>query len=149
MSLERNIPQEIQILEKRLKGYQGNYDFAVLHNNPVRQTKYANSVRETKLKIKELERDIPLESNERLREMLNKQDENIESLRAELNAEKEARKASEARIEAFINPPKVIPPEETDLQTTVPHECPDCGKTYKGARGVAAHQRSGACKKAH
>ncbi|GAI08418.1 unnamed protein product, partial [marine sediment metagenome] len=40
-------------------------------------------------------------------------------------------------------------PTKTDLQTTVPHECPKCGRTFKGARGVAAHQRSGACKAAH
>jgi hypothetical protein len=144
------IPYELRLfnLEKRLAGYQANYDFAIANNNPVRQTKYANSIRETKLEIKNLERDRPLESNERLREIIDTQNKAIKKLDEENKEQLERVSILEARIDAFINPPKIIPPEETDLQTNVDHECPNCGRTFKGAKGVAAHQRSGACHKA-
>ena len=149
MSYERNIPNEIKILEKRLKSYQGNYDFAVKNNNKIRQTKYANSIRETKNQIKKLELEIPIESNERLREIIEKLEGDIKSVREENKKLREEFQAESKRINALLNPPKAIPPEETDLKTTVDHECPACGRTFKGSRGVTAHQASGACKKAH
>ncbi len=148
-ALEIPYEKRLQILDKRLKGYQNNHKFAVANNNSIRQTKYANSIRETKLEIKNLERDRPLESNKRLREIIKGLNDKNSSLGSDIKDLEEKHKELEARIEAFINPPKVIPPEETDLQTNVDHECPNCGKTYKGARGVAQHQRSGTCHKAH
>ena len=148
---ELQIPYQkrLDILERRLKGYENNHEFAKLHNNPIRETKYANSIRETKLQIQQLERDQPLESNERLRGIIKGLENGIKKSEDKNKEQSKKIEAMEQRIEAFINPPKIIPPEETDLQTTVPHECPDCGRTYKGARGVKAHQSSGACKKAH
>jgi chromosome segregation ATPase len=144
------IPYELRLfnLEKRLKGYQANYEFAIANNNPIRQTKYANSIRETKLEIEKLERDRPLESNERLRAIIKGLEDDIKKLDGKLVEATKKYEESEARIDVFINPPKIIPPEETDIQTNVDHECPNCGRTFKGARGVAAHQRSGACHKA-
>jgi chromosome segregation ATPase len=144
------IPYELRLfnLEKRLKGYQANYEFAIANNNPVRQTKYANSIRETKLEIEKLERDRPLESNERLRAIIKGLEDDIKKLDGKLVEATKKYEESEARIDVFINPPKIIPPEETDIQTNVDHECPNCGRTFKGAKGVAAHQRSGACHKA-
>lgn len=146
------IPYEkrLLILETRLKGYQSNYDFAVANNNPIRQTKYANSVRETKLEIRNLEKDRPLESNERLRAIIKGLEDKIKSLDEKNKELSEKLEAMEQRIDAFMNPPKIIPPEETDLKTTVLHECPACGRGgFKGSRGVKAHQSSGKCKAAH
>jgi len=148
MSNERNIPQEMEILERRLVGYKNNFKFAVDNNNKIRQTKYANCIRETEEQIKQLEREKPIEANSRLRAIIDEQNAKIAALHEankKLNEEFETEKE---RIQKILNPPKVIPPEETDLQTNVPHECPNCGRTFKGARGVAAHQRSGVCHKA-
>lgn len=145
-----SVQEQIVILEKRLQNYKNNYDFAVKNNNKVRQTKYANIMAEVKVQIKQLERDIPLESNERLRDIIDGQNAKIDAINVKLEEATKKNEELEARINAFINPPKVIPPEETDLQTNVPHECPKCGRGgFKGSRGVAAHQRSGACKAAH
>ena len=143
------VQEQIGILEQRLVGYKNNYAFAVKQSNKISQTKYKNFIREVEEQIKQLERDIPLESNVRLREIIDTQNEAIESLSVKLDEATKKYEESEQRIDAFINPPKVIPPEETDLQTTVDHECPACGRTFKGSKGVAAHQRSGACKAAH
>ena len=139
------VQEEIIILERRLAGYQANYDFAVKNNNPIRQTKYRNIIRETKEQIKELERDIPIESNVRLREIIDGLNSRIDKLQ-EANKELEEQvNELNQRIENFINPPKPKPPEPDEDD----HECPKCGRTFKGARGVAVHQRSGACKAAH
>ena len=115
------IPYEkrLGILEKRLKGYQANHQFAIANNNPVRETKYANSIRETELEIKTLERDRPLESNKRLRAIIKGLNDEIKSLKDENKGQNKEIESMKARIEAFINPPKVIPPEETDLKTTL------------------------------
>ncbi len=147
-ALEIPYEKRLQILEKRLKGYENNYKFAVANNNSIRQTKYANSIRETKLEINQLERDRPLESNERLRKIIDGLNAKITALQEEVKSLKEAFEAEKQRIHLLLNPPKVIPPEETDLQTNVDHECPKCRRTFKGARGVAQHQRSGTCHKA-
>jgi len=145
------IPYEkrLGILEKRLKGYQNNHQFAIANNNPVRETKYANSIRETKLEIEKLERGKPLESNERLRVIIKGLNDKNSNLESDIKDLKEELKKVNERIDLFVNPPKVIPPEETDLKTTIDHECPACGRTFKGSRGVKAHQASGACKAAH
>ena len=147
--LEIPYEKQLLILETRLKGYEANHKFAIKNNNPVRETKYANSIRETKLEITNLERDRPLESNERLRVIIKGLNDEIKSLKDENKEQNKEIESMKARIEAFINPPKVIPPEETDLKINVPHECPACGRTFKGSRGVKVHQSSGACKAAH
>ena len=143
------IQEQIVVLEKRLQGYKNNFDFAVEQNNKIRQTKYANVIRETQLEIKQLEREIPIESNVRLREIIDGQNKKIAKLH-EANKElvEEIKKVNK-RIEDFVNPPKKEEPKEPTLEHDTDHECPACGRTFKGARGVAAHQRSGACKAAH
>jgi len=143
------VKEEIAILETRLQGYKNNLQFAIKNNNKIRQTKYRNIVAEVKEQIKQLERDIPIESNVRLREIIDGQNEKIAELQEVNKKQDEKVKALEQRIEDFINPPKKEEPKEPTLEHDVPHECPKCGRTFKGARGVAAHQRSGACKAAH
>lgn len=144
-----SIKEQIVILEKRLQGYKNNYEFAVKNNNKIRQTKYANIIREVELEIKQLEREIPIESNERLRKIIDGQNEAIAELRKELEGVKESNKELNQRIEDFINPPKKEEPKEPTLEHDIMHECPACGRSFKGAKGVKIHQSSGACKAAH
>ena len=144
------VQEEIIELEKRLQTYKNNHEFAVKNNNKIRQTKYANFIREVKEQIKQLERDIPIESNKRLRKIIDDLHEEIDGVREDNKKLITKIEAEAKRIDAILNPPKVIPPEETDLKTNVLHECPACGRGgFKGSRGVKAHQASGACKAAH
>lgn len=139
------IEDELKILERRLQGYKNNLAFAIKNSNSIRATKYKNSIRETEEQMKQLERDKPIESNVRLREIIDGLNNRIDKLQ-EANKELiEQISELNQRIENFINPPKPKPPEPDEDA----HECPKCGRTFKGARGVAAHQRSGACKAAH
>ncbi len=137
---------ELEKLEAILQRYKNNYDFAAKNNNPIRQTKYKNLISDIKRKIKDIEKDQPLESNIRLREIIDDLKNDKKELREEIKELSEKVEASDQRIENFINPPK---PKKPEPEPEVPHECPGCGRTFKGARGVAAHQGSGACKAAH
>lgn len=140
------VQEEIIILERRLVGYKNNLEFAVKHNNPIRQTKYKNSIRETEEQIKQLERDIPIESNVRLREIIDDLNNRIDKLQEANKELKEQVNELNQRIENFINPPKPKEPEPDEAN----YECPACGRGgFKGVRGVKAHQSSGACKAAH
>lgn len=51
--------------------------------------------------------------------------------------------AVKTKVNDLLNIPKKDEPEDNDLT-----KCPACGRSFKGAKGVAAHQRSGACKAA-
>jgi len=137
---------ELEKLETIRQRYKNNHDFAVKNNNPIRQTKYKNLISEIDRKIKDIEKDQPLESNVRLRTIIDDLKNDKTELREEIKELTKKVEASEQRIEKFINPPK---PKEPEPKPEVPHECPACGRTFKGARGVAAHQGSGACKAAH
>ena len=140
------VKEQIAALEKRFINYKNNYDFAVKQNNKIRQTKYKNIMAEVKEQIKQLEREIPIESNERLREIIDGQNEAITKLQEVNKNQNEKIKALEQRIEDFINPPKK---EEAKEEPAI-YECPKCGRGgFKGVTGVKIHQASGACKAAH
>lgn len=143
------VQEQIAILEKRLQGYKNNYDFAVTQNNKIRQTKYANIIREVKLEIKQLEKEIPIESNVRLREIIDGLKEADKKSQEVIKKLTERVKELEDWREHLLNPPKKEELKEPTLEHDVPHECPACGRTFKGSKGVKIHQSSGACKAAH
>ena len=137
---------ELKKLETILQRYKNNHDFAVKNNNPIRATKYKNLISDIERKIKDIEKNQPLESNTRLRAIIADLKNDKTELREEIRELTKKVEASEQRIENFINPPK---PKKPEPKPEIPHECPKCGRTFKGAKGVAIHQRSGACKAAH
>lgn len=138
------IEEELIILEKRLQGYKNNLQFAIKNNNPVRATKYKNSVRETEEQMKQLEREIPIESNVRLRKIIDGLNNKIDKLQEANEELQEQINELNQRINNFINPPKPKPEPEPEAN----YECPACGRGgFKGVRGVKAHQSSGACSK--
>jgi len=139
-----SVQEQIIKQEKALKTFKNSLAFAEKAQNKHRQGRFKKLVQNTEVKIKELESKLPVESNERLREI-------IDGLREEIKQEKEERKADaekfEERIKRFedaLNPPKKPEPKED----TVMKECPKCGRSIKGKSAMTAHQRYH-CKKAH
>jgi hypothetical protein len=136
---------EIETLENVLKRYKNNLDFAIRTNSKQRESHYRSLINTTENQLKELGKVLPLESNKYLRDelknrddRLTQQDEIIKNLRTEL-------KEQNIRIDKLANPEKYKEPEPILEQD---HICPACGRSFKGAKGMAAHQRSGACKAA-
>ena len=138
-----SVQEEIIKQERALQTFKNNLAFAERTNSNHRRDKYKVLVRETEAKLMELGKKMPLESNKYLRETIDKQndrltqqDEIIKKLGVEL---KELREG----IEKLKNPPK----EEVPKEETIMKECPKCGRTFKGDKGMEIHQRT--CKKAH
>jgi len=135
---------ELKKLETILQRYKNNYDFAVKNNNPIRQTKYKNLISDIERKIKDIEKDQPLESNTRLRETIDSLNKRITQL-GETNIKLETElEAMNKKINNFINPPKPEKPKPDDDE----RECPKCGRTIKGKSAMTTHQRYH-CKAAH
>ena len=61
---------EIEVLERRLAGYQANYDFAVKNANNMRTTRYRDIIRKAKIQIKELEKTAPNVAIQRLQDKI-------------------------------------------------------------------------------
>ena len=136
---------ELKKLETVLQRYKNNHDFAVKNNNPIRATKYKNLISDIERKIKNIEKDQPLESNTRLRKIIADLKNDKTELREEIKELTKKVEASEQRIESFINPPK---PKKPEPKPEIPHECPKCGRTLKNKSALTTHQRYH-CKAAH
>lgn len=134
--------EEIRKLEAVLQRYQNNYDFAVKNNNPVRQSKYRTLILNLKQQIKDIEIAHPLESNIRLREIIDDLRKAMEELKKKNNNLQKQLDEQKKKIDNILNPPKPEPEPEPEAN----YVCPACGRGgFKGVKGVKAHQASGAC----
>jgi len=133
-----SIQEEIVKAEKNLQTFKNNLEFAKKTNEKHRVSKYKALVQEEELKLRKLEGELPNDSNERLRDI-------IDGLRKEIAQEREARKIDNImfanRIKKFelaLNPPKVVEVKKE----AVFKECPNCGRTIeiKSEKSMKTHQ---------
>lgn len=95
------IIEEMTILENRLQSYKNNYGIAVKNKSRNRQTKYTNLTTDIKEQIKQLERNITPEDNERLREIIKKQNKKLAIQREVRNKQGEKLKELEGVIKTW------------------------------------------------
>lgn len=134
MSVKNKIAQ----LEQRIENFKNNKKLAEETGEMRRAKKYAGYIEETRNKIKELEKDIPLESNERLREIIDTLNADNEKLREQIEELHDQVQEQNQRIDNFINPPEPEPEKEEEVEMV---ECPWCHRKFKGVQGLKAHQR--------
>ncbi len=128
--------ERIKYLEERLQEYKNNLRLAVQSGEKPRVKRYQNLIRDTELKIKELEKDVPLEANEHLRSVINELNEQIKSLKAENEELRKQLQEHEKKIELLVNPPK---PEKKEESKDDLVQCPKCGRMIKRS-GMKIHQ---------
>jgi len=140
-----SIQEEIVKAENNLQTFKNNLEFYTKNKEKHRMNKYKALIQKEEIKLRELEGDLPVESNERLRKI-------IDELRKEIAKEREARKIDNImfsnRIKKFelaLNPPEVVEVKtENEFK-----ECPNCGRTIeiKSDKSMKTHQTRW-CKKA-
>ncbi len=138
------IDEEIIKHENALKTFKNSLAFAERTNEKHRIGKYKIKVLEEKAIIKELESKIPVESNDRLREVIEEQNRSINTLKDSIQKFKDEIKEQNKKIDSLVNPLKVKEPE------SIIKECPKCGKsiTINNDKSMAIHQGRW-CKAAH
>jgi chromosome segregation ATPase len=139
--MSSKIKRQIAHLEERLEEFKNNKEVAEEHGELRRAHKYENRIRDTKRKIHELEKEIPTESNKRLREIIDELKDNNEELRKQIIDLREEIKEQNQRIDRFVNPEKYEKEEEEEPEVEM-KECPWCHREFKGTKGLKIHQRS-------
>lgn len=138
-----SITKKIKKLEDKVRQFKNNKKLAKESGAMRRAHKYDNLIGETKLRIKELEKEVPLESNERLRNIIEELRDDNESLRNEINELRDKIGEQNERIDRFIHPERYEEEEEEEEEEkTEKKECPWCHRMFKGTKGLKIHQRS-------
>ena len=134
----------IEKLEDILQSQKNNFEFAKKANNSQRKRNCQQLVRDTEAKIKELEREHPIETNALLNEAIGKLTVDIKALQEALQEVKNEFNEKQEKIEKALNPeitePKPKPLEVKAEQVQV--QCANCGRMFKGEKGLTIHQRS-------
>ncbi len=153
----------IEKLESILQSQKNNFEFAKKTNNSQRKRNCKQLVRETEAKIKELEREHPIETNALLTELIGKLTLDIKTLEENLDIIKKEFNEKREKLEKALNPLKSEPEQETKPEPeqepeqetkTEPKplevkaeqvkmlECDNCGRMFKGEKGMTIHQRT-------
>ena len=138
--------EKIAKLESHLQTYRNNLKFAVKSNMKLRVSKNKRLILETEAKIKELGITKSVEINADLREKIDNLNQDINKLQeAKDIVDKEINQKTE-KLNKALNPPKTkiesikeAKIEESEVKML---ECVDCGRIFKGDRGLSIHQRT-------
>lgn len=127
------IQEDITKSENALQTFKNNYEFAVKTKSKHRISKYKVLIEEEKLKLQNLESKVPIESNDRLREIIDALTARIDQQSETIATLETKSKEQQEKFDNFINPPK---PEKPKVKMI---ECPNCGRTIKET-GMKVHQ---------
>ncbi len=144
------IKEEIIKLESALQTFKNNRAFAERTNSSVRESKYNLLIKETEARIKALEIGNPIEINNELRGVINKQEAEIKQFKEDIENTNQKRKQIDEQInklfKAEIEQPKEVKAEpkpkiepEKEPEEVKMLECVNCGKMVKGERGMKTH----------
>lgn len=136
---------KIKQLESKVQSFENNKENALRGGEAKSAHYYGNLIADTKRKIADLERAVPLESNERLREIISDLKGDNSKLQIQIDELKTKFLDQEERIDKVLHPEKyyIAPPEpEVPIKEVQMIECPRCQRKYKGINGLKTHQRS-------
>jgi len=131
-----SVKDDIKRWEKALQSYKNNMAFSIKGGNKIRERRYQILIKETEDKIRDLERDLPVLSNDRLREQIDIQNETIKVLKGEIESLKEKIVEHENKIDNFLKPKVIEVPKIESKQ------CPRCKRMIelKSPKSMTVHQ---------